>query len=73
MEDIALEFVEPHELLLGSILSLLACVDLFGWHPPLGCVDCATQLGAIHKLTEGILDPTVGVTDEDVEEHLSQY
>jgi len=33
---------------------------------PLGMV---RQLGVNHKLAEGVLNPTVGVIDEDVKEH----
>lgn len=32
-------------------------------------VGCTTQLGAIPKLAEGALHPTVSVTDEDIKEH----
>lgn len=31
-----------------------------------GHVDCTQQLGVIPKLTEGALDPSVDVADEDV-------
>ncbi|KAK4818926.1 hypothetical protein QYF61_022103 [Mycteria americana] len=36
-------------------------------------VNCATQLGVICKLAEGALDLAVNVTDENIEQHWSQY
>jgi len=39
---------------------------------PFYCVSYATQLGVISKLSEGILNPTVYVTDKDVEENQFQ-
>ena len=36
------------------------------------CINCTTQLGVVCKLAEGELNPTVYVTDKDVEEHWSQ-
>jgi len=41
--------------------------------PSLEYVDCTTQLGIIHKLAEGLLDPTLSVTDEGIKEHWSHY
>lgn len=39
--------------------------------PPLYCINCTTQLDVISKLAKGTLNPTVYVTDKDVEEHQS--
>ena len=41
--------------------------------PTLQHVDHTTQLGAISKLAEGALNPTVHVADKDVKQHRSQY
>jgi len=40
--------------------------------PSFYSISCTTQLGIIHKLAEGALDPIIYVTDQDVEEHWSQ-
>lgn len=40
--------------------------------PPFYCVNCSTQFGVISRLGEGMLDPTVFVTDKDVKEHWFQ-
>ncbi|PKU41176.1 hypothetical protein llap_8516 [Limosa lapponica baueri] len=37
------------------------------------CVNCTTQLGVIHKLAEGALDPTLYAIDEDTEQYWFQY
>jgi len=39
---------------------------------PFYCIDCTTQLSIISKLAEVTLNPTVYVTDKDVEEHQFQ-
>jgi len=39
----------------------------------LWCVNYAPQLGVILKLAEGVLDRTVGVTNEDMKEYRSQH
>ncbi|PKU48884.1 testosterone 17-beta-dehydrogenase 3 [Limosa lapponica baueri] len=36
-------------------------------------VNVTTQLGVICKLAEGVLDPTVYVIDEDIEQYWSPY
>ena len=36
-------------------------------------VDHTILLGAIHKLAEDALDPSVSVANEDVKEHWSQH
>lgn len=33
----------------------------------------SSQLGIIHEYSEGTLNPSVDVIDEDVEEHQAQY
>ena len=46
-----------------------ACLALSQWHPvPRACWG-SIQLGAICKLAESALNPTVDITDEDAEEH----
>ena len=69
VQDLALVFVEPHEFLLGPLLSR------FPWMAscPSGASTAPPQLGIISKLAEGALNPTVNVTDEDIEEYQSQY
>ena len=70
MEDLALGFLESQEVHLSPLLepvwvSLNVVLSL-------GCVDCSTELGVIHKLTESALDSTINVI-EDIKEHWSQY
>ena len=36
-------------------------------------INCTTQLGVIHKLAEGALNPTVSVINQDIEKYWSQY
>ena len=40
--------------------------------PPLCCFNCTTLLDVISKLAEGTLNPTVCVSDKDVEQYWSQ-
>ena len=37
------------------------------------CANCTTQIGVICKLAQDVLDPTVSVTDEDIEVQWSHY
>ena len=71
MQDLACGFVEPHEAHLSPLLKPFQ-VPLDGI-PSLWCVNCTPQLGVISKLTEGALDPTVSVTDEDIKDYRSQH
>ena len=71
MQDLALVFVEPHDVFLGPLLEPVQ-VSLNGI-PSLWCVDCTTQLGVISKLAESALDATVNVTDEDIKDCQSLY
>ena len=64
-------FVKPHEVHLSPLFETLQ-VSLNGI-PFLGHADCTAQLGITCKLSEGALNPTVDVTDEDVKDHQSQY
>ena len=48
-----------------------ACSCPSGLHPSL-CVNCTTQLGVTITLAEDTLNPTIYVTDKDVEEHWYQ-
>ena len=56
VQYLAFGFVEPHEVHLGPLFNLFGSL----W---------TTQLGVICRLVEGALNPTVSVTDEDVEEY----
>ncbi|KAK4829865.1 hypothetical protein QYF61_007257 [Mycteria americana] len=71
VQDLALGFVEPHEVHMGPLLKLVQ-VPLDGI-PSLRHVNCTTQLGVTCKLAEGALDPTVYVIDEDIKQYWSQY
>ena len=59
VRDLALGFVEPHEVLLGSPLKpvRVSLDDI----PSLMHVSSTTQLGVIHKLAEGKLNCTVNM------------
>ena len=63
MQDPALGLFEPHEAHTGP-LSKLVQVPLDGMRS-LRYVDRIIQLGMICRLAEGVVDPTVCVTDED--------
>lgn len=53
-----LGLVELHEI---HMAALLKPVTTSGWHPfPLG------KCGIVHKLAEGVLNPTVCVTDDRI-------
>ena len=71
VQDLALGFVELHEVHMGPPLKPVQ-VPLDGIPSPQH-VDCTTQLGVIGKLAEGALNPTVHVHDKDVRQHWSQY
>lgn len=70
MPDLAICHVESHEDAMGPHLELV--------HVPLGDisslrrVSLTTQLGAVCRLAKDTLDPTVNVTDEEIEDW-SQY
>ena len=59
VQDLALGLVEPHEVHMGPLFRLVQ-VPLDGI-PSLGHVNRTTQLGVIHKLAEGALDPTMSL------------
>jgi len=70
VQDLALEFVEPHEVHLCPLLSLfrsfwMASCLLDVSTAPLSLVNC--------KLAEGASNPTADVVDENVKEHWFQY
>ncbi|PKU46696.1 serine-rich hypothetical protein [Limosa lapponica baueri] len=71
VQDAALGFVEPHEVHMGPLLKPVQ-IPLDGI-PCLSCVNHATQLGVICKLSESALNPTVRVIDEDIKQYWSQY
>ena len=71
VQDLALGFAEPHEVLLGPLLKPVQ-VPLDGI-PSLRCVDHTSQLGIISKLAEGALDLTANVSYEDIKEDIKQY
>jgi len=64
VQDPALGLVEPHEVYLSPLLKPVQ-VPLDGI-PSLQHINCATQLGVIHKLVEGALNPAVNIIDEDM-------
>ena len=70
VQDLAFGFVESHEAYLGPPLKPV-WISLDGILS-LRHVDNTTQLGVIHKLAEGALNPTVHSTDEDIKEHQTQ-
>jgi len=71
VQDLALGFVEPHEVHLGSLLkSVYVSLDDI---PSFRDVDLTTQLHIISKLAEGALDSTADVFSEDAAEHWSQH
>jgi len=61
VQDLALGFVELHEVCRGQTLKLFK-VSLDGI-PSLQRVDCTTQLGVAGKLDKGALNPTAHVTN----------
>jgi len=65
VQDPTLSLVEPHKVHTGPLLKAVQ-VPLDGI-PSLKHTSCTTQLGAIHRLAEGALDPAVYVIDEDTE------
>ncbi|XP_064913828.1 translin-associated protein X isoform X3 [Columba livia] len=69
-QDLALCFVEPHEVHTGPLLKLVQVPldDILS----LRYVNCITQLGVIHKLAEGALNPNICVIDEDIKQYWSQ-
>ncbi|KAK4825361.1 hypothetical protein QYF61_026880 [Mycteria americana] len=72
VQDLALGFVEPHEVHMDSFRFQLVQVPLDGILS-LKHVNHTTQLGIVCKLAEGALDPTVYVTDEGIKQYWSQY
>ncbi|KAK4811013.1 LOW QUALITY PROTEIN: hypothetical protein QYF61_015717 [Mycteria americana] len=70
-QDPALGLVEPHEVHTGPLLQIVQVPldDI----PSFWRVNCTTQLGVICRLAEGALDLAVYVTDENIEQHWSQY
>lgn len=71
VEELALEFIELHEVLLSPLLKPV-WVPLDGI-PSLVCVDSTPQLSVISKLSEDAFDPTVNVIDEDSKDYQSQH
>ena len=71
VQDLARGLVERHVVCMRPPLKPVK-VPLDGV-PSLQHVDCSTQLGAISKVAEGALNPTVHVVDKDVKLHPSQY
>ena len=71
VQDLALGFVESHEVHLGPLLKpvSISLDDILS----LRCVNCTTQFDVIHKFAEGSLNPTVNIIDEDIKQHQSQY
>ncbi|KAK4814468.1 hypothetical protein QYF61_018986 [Mycteria americana] len=71
VQDPALGLVEPHEVHTGPLLQLVQVPldDI----PSFWRVSCTTQLGVICRLTEGALDLSVNVIDENIDQHWSQY
>ncbi|PKU44310.1 zinc finger protein hypothetical protein [Limosa lapponica baueri] len=67
VQDLALGVVEPHEAHTGPLKLVQVPLDIT---PSLRRVSCTTQLSVIHKPAEGALNPTVYITDEDIEEYL---
>jgi len=65
VQDLALWFAEPHEVLLSPVLELVCLDGILS----LGNVSFIMHLVVICKVAEGALNPTVGVTDEDIKEH----
>ncbi|KAK4824541.1 hypothetical protein QYF61_016145 [Mycteria americana] len=70
VQDLSLGLVELRKVHMGPPLKP-AKVPLDGI-PSLQRVDCTTQLGVVHKLAEGALNPTVHVTNKDVKQCRSQ-
>ena len=71
VQDLALGLVELHEVHMGPPLQPVQ-VPLDGI-PSLQCVNHTTQLGVISRLAEGALNPTVHVTNKEVQQCWSQY
>ena len=67
VQDFAFGFPEPHEVLLGPMLSLLG--SLWMAFCPLGM--STTSHSSVSS--EGALKHTVYVIDEDIKDHLFQY
>ena len=71
MQNLALGLVQLHEIHKGLLLKHVK-VPLDGI-PSLQSVDHTTQLGAVSKLSEGALNPTLHVADKDIKQRWSQY
>lgn len=63
---------EPHWVHIGPLLKPVLQVPVDSV-PSFYCVKCTIQLDVTNKLGEGALDPTIYVTDKDVEEHQSKH
>ena len=64
VRDLALGLAEPHELHMGTPLKNVQ-VFLDG-NPIFYSANFTTQLGLIHRLAEGTLNPTAYVVNKDV-------
>jgi len=71
VQDLALALVELHEVHTGAPLQPVK-VPLNGI-PSLQCVNHTTQLGAVGKIAEDALSPTVHVADKDIKQHRPQH
>ncbi len=63
MQNLALGTGEPHEVLLGPLLSLSSSLRMTS---SLGHAAHTTQLGVIRIFGEGTLNLTVSVNNEDI-------
>lgn len=71
LQQTVLEFIEPKELHLGSLLEPVY-ISLNSI-PLLTCGTLLTKVGAIIKLAEGALNSTVSVADKAVKKHKNTY
>ncbi|KAK4821221.1 hypothetical protein QYF61_015789 [Mycteria americana] len=62
VQDLGLGLAEHHEVHMGPLLQPVK--GPLDGIPSLQCIDCTTQLGVIHKLAEGALNPTRYIIDE---------
>ncbi|KAK4826227.1 hypothetical protein QYF61_006268 [Mycteria americana] len=70
VQDLALGLVKPHTSDLGPLIQPVQ-VPLQSL-PTLKQINTPTQLGVICKLTEGVLDPFVQITDKDIKKNWPQ-
>jgi len=66
----AFGLVEPHSAGLRPLIQPVQ-IPLHGL-PTLKQINTSTQLGVIHRLTEGALDPLIQIIDKDVKEDQTQ-